>query len=97
MLSALLLIQSLGALPGARLDGFREHRFLPVLILYPAAIWAFGYGAPTLALIAWMLVLCAGMRWLGAVLYGGVVFALIIGMYRLMRADMPTGRLLDLF
>ncbi len=97
VLSALLLIQSVRVLPGARLDGFTEHYFLPVLILYPAAIWAFGYGAPTIALIAWMLLLCAHMRWLSAVLYGGMVFGLMLGMYRMMRADMPTGRLLDLF
>jgi len=97
VLSALLLIQSLRALPGAAWGDFREHRFLPVLILYPAAIWAFGYSIPTLALIAWMLVFCAGMRWLGALIYGGLVFGLILGMYRMMRADLPTGRLFDLF
>ncbi len=97
VLSAMLLIQSLRSLPGATWGDFREHRFLPVLILYPAAIWAFGYHLPTLALIGWMLVFCAGMRWLGAALYGGVVFALMLGMYRLMRSDMPGGRLLNLF
>lgn len=97
VLSALLLIQSLRVLPGAAWGDFREHRFLPMLILYPAAIWAIGYSVPTLALIAWMLVFCAGMRWLGALIYGGLVFGLILGMYQLMRADLPVGRVLNLF
>jgi len=97
VLSALLLLQAVRALPGAKWGDFREHRFLPVLILFPAAIWAFGYHVPTLTLIAWMLVACAGMRWLGALIYGGLVFALILGMYRIMRADLPVGRILDLF
>jgi len=97
VLSALLLVQSLRALPGAAWGGFQEHRFLPVLVLYPAAIWAFGYHLPTVALLAWILMAGAGMRWLGAGLYGGLVFALMLGMYWLMRADMPGGRLLNLF
>ncbi|MGY6696438.1 MAG: tripartite tricarboxylate transporter permease [Roseinatronobacter sp.] len=97
VLSALVLLQSLRSLPGASWGNFREHRFLPVLILYPAAIWAFGYHLPTVVLIAWMLVFCAGMRWLGALIYGGLVFGLILGMYQVMRADLPTGRLLVLF
>lgn len=97
VLSALLLIQALRALPGAAWGDFREHRFLPVLIMYPAAIWAFGYSLPTLVLIGWMLVFCAGMRLLGALIYGGLVFGLILGMYRMMRADLPVGRILDIF
>jgi putative tricarboxylic transport membrane protein len=97
VLSALLLIQSLRALPGAAWGDFREHRFLPVLIAYPAGIWAIGYSVPTLALIAWMLVFCAGLRWLGALIYGALVFGLMLGMYRMMRADLPVGRLLDIF
>jgi putative tricarboxylic transport membrane protein len=97
VLSVLLLIHSLRALPGAAWGNFREHRFLPVLILYPAAIWAFGYSIPTIALIAWMLVFCAGMRWVGALIYGGLVFGLILGMHRMMRADLPVGRILDIF
>jgi hypothetical protein len=97
VLSAMLLIQALRTLRGAAWGDFHEHRLLPALILYPAAIWAFGYHLPTAALLAWILVAGAGMRWLGALLYGGLVMAAMLGMYRLMRADMPTGRILDLF
>lgn len=97
VLSALLVWRSLRALSGARWGSFREHRFLAVLVLYPAAVWAFGYSAPTLALLAWMLVACAGLRWLGALMYGGAVFGLMLAMYRIMRADMPVGQLFHLF
>ena len=97
VLSTLLLIQAVRALPGAVWGDFREHRFLPVLIMYPAAIWAFGYSLPTIALIGWMLVFCAGMRLLAALVYGALVFGLILGMYQMMRADLPVGQILNLF
>jgi putative tricarboxylic transport membrane protein len=96
-LSLFLIVQSLRALPAARLEGFREHHFLLMLVLYPAGVWAFGYSVPTLAMLAWMLLTCAGMRLLGAVLYGGAVFGIIYWMYGIMRTDMPVGRLMDLF
>ncbi|PQO24822.1 hypothetical protein C2I36_00380 [Rhodobacteraceae bacterium WD3A24] len=95
-LSLFLVVQAFRALPGARLEGFSEHRFLLMLVLYPAAVWAFGYTIPTVGLIGWMLVFCAGMRLLGAATYGGVVMALVFTLYHLMRTDVPTGRILDL-
>jgi putative tricarboxylic transport membrane protein len=97
VLAALLLVQGIRTLPGSAWSDFREHRYLPVLILFPAAIWAFGYYVPTIALLAWMLLVCAGMRWISALIYGGIVFALILGMYRLMRADLPGGAIFNLF
>lgn len=97
VLSLLLIWQAARALPGASLENFTEHRFLLVLFLYPFGVWALGYSLPTLALLAWMLLFCASLRPLGAVLYGGLVFTLIYWMYGVMRTDMPGGRLLSLF
>jgi hypothetical protein len=37
------------------------------------------------------------MRLLGAALYGGLVFGAVYWLYGMMRTDMPTGRLIDLF
>jgi putative tricarboxylic transport membrane protein len=96
LLALVVLAQALRAVPGARLGRFSEHRFLLVLLLYPLAVWAFGYVLPTLALIAWMLIGCARMRPAAALLYGSAVFALILAMHRLMRVDMQAGRLIDL-
>lgn len=97
VLSLILIWQSMRALPGATLGDFREHRFLLLLVLYPAGVWAFGYSVPTLMMVAWMLLACAGMRLLGAALYGGLVFGAVYWLYGMMRTDMPTGRLIDLF
>ena len=97
VLSAMLLVHALRSLPGATWGDFSEHRLLPVLVVYPAAIWALGYHIPTVALLAWLLLVSARMRWKGALLYGAVIFVAILGMYRLMRADVPMGRIMDLF
>lgn len=97
VLSVLLLIQALRTVPGSTWGDFNEHRLLPVLLLYPVAIWALGYHLPTVALLAWLLLVVARMKWKGALIYGGLTFAAILGMYWLMRSDVPTGRIADLF
>lgn len=97
VLSAMLLVQAIRAVPGATWGDFNEYRLLPMLILYPIAIWAFGYYLPTIALLAWLLLAVARMRWKGALIYGGLTFAAILSLYWLMRSDPPMGRIIELF
>lgn len=96
VLSLLLVVQALRRLSGATTSGFTEHRYLLVLLAYPVAVWAFGYTLPTVGLLAWMLLFCAGMRLWTAAIYGSAVMALTLVMYRLMRADLPVGQVVDL-
>jgi len=97
LLSVMLLIRALRSLPGSSWGDFNEHCLLPMLVVYPVAIWVLGYHLPTVALLAWLLLVSAGMRWKGALIYGALIFATILGMYRLMRADVPVGLIGDLF
>lgn len=97
VLSMLLVFTAIRKLPGAHWNHFNEHRYLPVLILYPLAVWGLGYYLPTIVLIAWMLLLCAKMRWFTAIIYGALVFASILMMHQLTRTDIPMGVLGRLF
>ncbi|MGI9420412.1 MAG: tripartite tricarboxylate transporter permease, partial [Geminicoccaceae bacterium] len=85
--------------------GFREYRndfgedaeelrILGVLILYAILIWAFGFSLPTLALLAWMLLMRAGMRIWTSAIYGAVVFAVSHLLFNALRGDAPIGALL---
>jgi len=85
--------------------GFREYRndfgedalelrVLGVLILYAILIWAFGFSLPTIALLAWMLLMRAGMRIWTSAIYGAVVFAVSHLLFNTLRGDAPTGALL---
>ena len=91
VLSAWLLLQAVRERSGASLKGFDEHRFVLWLLLYPVAVWAFGWVLPTAALIAWMLMVCGQMRPLGAAIYGAVVYAAIGGLFYLMGSEPPPG------
>ena len=73
-----------------------ELRILLALILYGIAVWAIGLSLPTLGLIAWMLLHRARMRWWTALLYGGVVFAVIRFLFDALRGDAPVGALLPI-
>lgn len=76
-------------------DG-QELWILGTLVVYAVAVWAIGLSLPTVALIAWMLLMRAGMRiWTGAI-YGGVVFAIVWILFDLLRGDRPVGALLSL-
>lgn len=97
VLSAYLVWTGFRNLPVSWHSDFTEHRYLWILVLYPAAVWAIGYSLPTLGLMLWMLLYCAGMRPLGAVLYGSLIFGGTYWLYGIMRTDMPTGALLQLF
>jgi TctA family transporter len=75
-------------------DDAEELRILGVLILYAILIWAFGFSLPTLALLAWMLLMRAGMRLWTAAIYGVVVFAVSHVLFNALRGDAPVGALL---
>ncbi len=95
-LSAWLLLRGVRELgpKGADLSG--EPQVLLVLLGYAVAVWAAGYSLPTAALVAWMLLVRARMRWWTAALYGVLVFALVRLLFELLRGDPPTGALLPL-
>lgn len=87
--------------------GVREYRddfardggelvILAVLLGYAVAVWAVGLTVPTLALIAWMLLVRAQMRVRAAAIYGAVVFAVVWHLFDVMRGDPPVGALIHL-
>lgn len=76
-----------------------SRRELPVLggiLLYGVAMWLIGFNLATLLLLAWLLIGCARMRWMTALLYGATVYAIAQGMFMLMRLTPPQGTLLNL-
>ncbi|MDH3660050.1 MAG: tripartite tricarboxylate transporter permease [Alphaproteobacteria bacterium] len=75
-------------------DDVEELRILAMLILYAVLIWAFGFSLPTLALLAWMLLMRANMRVWTAAIYGAVVFAVSHLLFNVLRGDAPVGVLL---
>ena len=75
---------------------FNEHRVLIVLLIYALLVWAVGWSLPTVALLFWMLRVCAGMRWWTGLVYGLVIFASIRLLFHLLRGDVPSGALLPL-
>ena len=75
-------------------DDAEELRILAMLILYAVLIWAFGFSLPTLALLAWMLLMRANMRVWTAAIYGAVVFAVSHLLFNVLRGDAPVGALL---
>lgn len=95
VLAAWLLFDAVRCHEAMKSD-FIEHRYLLVLIAFAIAIWAFGFTLPTIALIAWMLFFCAGMRWWTGALYGAGVFAVAELLFYLMRDDPPAGAVLNL-
>jgi hypothetical protein len=75
-------------------DDAEELRILAMLILYAVLVWAFGFSLPTLALLAWMLLMRANMRVWTAAIYGAVVFAVSHLLFNALRGDAPVGALL---
>ena len=81
--------------PGTNAE-FREPAVLVVLIVYAIALWAIGFTLPTLALLAWMLFVRAGMRLVPGLIYGAIVFAVVWGLFDILRGDAPVGVLTGL-
>lgn len=73
-----------------------ELVILAVLLAYAVAVWAVGLTVPTLALIAWMLLVRAQMRVRSAAIYGAAVFAVVWLLFDIMRGDPPVGALIPL-
>lgn len=67
---------------------------LVALVVYALAVWAIGLSLPTIALIAWMLLVKARMRIWTGLIYGAVVFAVIRLLFDLLRGDAPVGALI---
>jgi putative tricarboxylic transport membrane protein len=55
------------------------------------AIWAIGFSIPTVALLAWMLFARARMRLVPGLIYGAIVFAVVLLLFDILRGDAPTG------
>ncbi|MCE8041646.1 tripartite tricarboxylate transporter permease [Halomonas daqingensis] len=82
-----------------RVANLASRRELPILggiLSYGLAMWLIGFNLATPLLLGWLLVGCARMRWLTALLYGLVVYAIAQSMFMLMRLTPPRGTLLDL-
>jgi hypothetical protein len=105
LMPALAIVPGLPLAAWLVIRGFREYRndfgedaeelrILGVLILYAMSIWAIGFSLPTIALLAWMLLMRAGMRVWTAALYGAVVFAISHLLFHALRGDAPVGALL---
>ncbi|MFT6774520.1 MAG: putative tricarboxylic transport membrane protein [Paracoccaceae bacterium] len=70
---------------------FKEPAILFALIGYAVAIWAIGFSIPTVALLAWMLFARARMRLVPGLIYGAIVFAVVLLLFDILRGDAPTG------
>ncbi len=73
-----------------------ETKYLLALVVYVIAVWAIGFNIATVALLAWMLLACARMHVITALIYGAVVFAGVHGLLHLMKLQPPTGALINL-
>lgn len=89
-----LLIRAIREYGPAAEDEFREPQVLMVLVAYAIGVWAIGLSIPTAALLAWMLIVRAKMRWWTGALYGVLVFALIRLLFETLRGDPPVGALI---
>lgn len=94
-LSLFLLVRALRDGTSSRTDP-AEPLILGVLVLYAVLVWAIGFSIPTAALIGWMLIRRANMRWWTALLYGGIVFAISRVLFAYLRGDAPVGAILPL-
>jgi putative tricarboxylic transport membrane protein len=107
LMPALAIVPGLPLVLWLVFRGWREYRndfssdagelsILGVLMLYAVAVWAIGLSIPTVALIAWMLLVRARMRiWTGLV-YGSVVFMAVWILFDILRGDAPVGALLPI-
>jgi TctA family transporter len=77
-------------------EPFAEPAFMLVLIAYAILVWAIGFNIATAGLLVWMLVQCARMGALAALLYGAAIFAGVHGLMILMKLQPPTGALINL-
>ena len=77
-------------------EAFAEPAFMMVLIGYAVLVWATGFDIATVGLLAWMLLYCARMRWISALVYGGATFAAVHGLMILMKLEPPAGAVLNL-
>ncbi|HSM42607.1 MAG TPA: tripartite tricarboxylate transporter permease [Afifellaceae bacterium] len=77
-------------------EPFAEPAFMMVLVGYAVLVWAIGFDIATVGLLAWMLLYCARMRWIPALVYGGATFAAVHGLMILMKLEPPAGAVLNL-
>lgn len=105
LMPALAIVPGLPLMLWLVIRGVREYRpdigrnagelwILCAFVVYTIAVWAIGVSIPTIALIAWMLLARAKMRWWTALIYGAVVFAIVRLLFDLLRGDAPVGALL---
>ena len=107
LMPALAIVPGLPLVLWLLVRGFREYRndferdarelwILFALVVYAIAVWAIGLSLPTIALIAWMLLVRARMRIWTTLIYGAVVFAVVRLLFDLLRGDAPVGALIPL-
>ena len=75
---------------------FNEPLILIALLGYAVAVWAIGLSLPTIALLFWMLIIHAKMRYWTAALYGLIIFSLVQLLFNVLRGDAPVGALISL-
>jgi TctA family transporter len=74
-----------------------EIGVLAILIVYAISVWAVGFIIPSIILIFWMLVFRGAMRLWTSLIYGGIIFIIIMYLFETLRGDAPTGALLSIF
>ena len=84
-----------GTRPPGGVTLYREPFFLMALVVYGVLVWAVGFNIATVALLAWMLFYCAGMKPLTGLIYGAIILAAAHGLLTLMKLKPPTGFLLN--
>ena len=105
LMPALAIAPGLPLVVWLLIRGLREYRndfardgnelwILMVFVIYVVAVWAIGLSIPTIALIAWMLLARARMRWWTSLIYGAAVFAIVRLLFDLLRGDAPVGAIL---
>jgi len=107
LMPALAIVPGLPLALWLVIRGVREHEnelsrdagelsILVVLLAYTVAVWAIGLSIPTVALIAWMLLVRARMRIWTSLVYGAIVFGVVRLLFDVLRGDAPVGVLIPI-
>jgi putative tricarboxylic transport membrane protein len=81
---------------GFRFDATSEYPIIAGILIYGLAIALIGFNLATIGFLVWVLLACARMHPLTAIVYGIALIVAINGMFKLMRLSPPQGFLTNL-
>jgi putative tricarboxylic transport membrane protein len=81
---------------GFRFDATGEYPIIAGILIYGLGIALIGFNLATIGFLVWVLLACARMHPLTAIVYGIALIVAINGMFKLMRLTPPQGFLTNL-